>query len=177
VLRLDGLQPEALEFRRIVATRPDLERIAAGLDVPISPSGPKQGLSAEVLYGGQALPAVQASQKSLQLQVRFPAPLQPGEEHEYGLHFRFPADVMLPYYVFRPERRCDLFDLRVRFDPAHPPARVRQVNGEIQAIFEDAAPPFDQLVPDRAGEIHLQFHHLREHRNYGAKWAPGLPAV
>jgi hypothetical protein len=177
LLRLDSPEPEAIEIRRIVTTRPGLERIIVRLEMPIRPDGPNQMLEAELLYGGQILSANYLSRRSLQVQVQLPRPLQPGEEHEYALRLRFPVGIALPYIIFRPERRCDLFDLRVRFDPANLPVWIRQVDGETQSTFEDATPPYDHLIPDKAGEIQLRFHYLRENRNYGMQWAQGLPAT
>jgi hypothetical protein len=50
------------------------------------------------------------------------------------------------------------------------PGWIRKVDGETADMLEDATPSDNPVTPDRAGEIHLQFHFPREHLAYGAQW-------
>jgi hypothetical protein len=118
VVRLDDGRLDALEVCRIVSTRPGLEQVTLEMYIPARPGEPdprplaERPLSAELIYGGQILPAKQSSRRRSAVLFQ-PAPLQPGEEHEYILRIQVPAGIFGPHYIFRPERRSDLFDLRV----------------------------------------------------------------
>lgn len=171
LLRLDTATPEAHERRRIVATRSGLTEVVAWLDVPPSPGHPGPALAAEVHFGGRLIRRKQPSQNRFEFVVQLPAPLQAGQKHEYGLILRVPeGGQMRPHYIFTPECRCDLFELRVRFDLEHPPGWVRRVQGETVRTF-DAEPPGGDLVAlDDAGELQLQFRNPTMYLGYGAQW-------
>jgi hypothetical protein len=170
LLRLDTPTPQADEHRRIVATRPGLQEVMAWLDIPRSPGQDRTDVSAEVSYGGRLLRKERPGPNRFQLVVQLPRPLQPGDRYEYGLVLRMPEGVdMRPHYIFTPEYRCDSFDLRVRFDLQHPPKWVRRVEGETVRVFDDAQPAGD-LVPDDAGELHLEFRKPTMYLGYGVQW-------
>jgi hypothetical protein len=79
--------------------------------------------------------------------------------------------------VFRPERRCDHFDLRVRLDRRRLPAWVRRVEGEDVYAYNtyDGVPAGDELLSvDRTGEARAPFLGLRPHFGSGLQW--GWPA-
>jgi hypothetical protein len=77
---------------------------------------------------------------------------------------------MRTHYMIVSPRRCDLFDLRVRFDPARPPVEVWQASGVFYVGLEDMQPGGERLAVDKAGEIHQQFHNLRPGFSYGVLW-------
>jgi hypothetical protein len=175
VFMLDGDAPEAIERRRIVATGQQLTEITTVLDTPRESGQHRLGLMAEVTSGGTLLRAEALSRNRTRYVIELPRPLQPDETHEYEMHVWVARDEpMRDYYVFRPERRCDAFDLRVRFDRREPPRWVRQVAGEdvhVYYPFEGAPAPFDRVPVDATGEAHATFPHPRQHLGYGLQWS------
>lgn len=84
-----------------------------------------------------------------------------------------PGEPMRPYYVCVPERRCDRFDLRVRFDRRRPPAWVRRVVGEDLRVYEsfEGVPPLAvQVQVDGTGEATASFSKLKLRQGYGLQW-------
>lgn len=173
VLLLDGDTPEAVERRRIVATRPGLDEITVALDVPPD-TGQRMSLAATVTSGGELVRADEPSRSRTQFLIRLPGPLQPGQAHEYEISVRVPSgERMRPYYIFVPERRCDSFELRVRFDRRHPPAWVRRVDGEPVRVFEEVRPGGEVVPVDATGEALASFASPVMHLGYGLQWQPG----
>jgi hypothetical protein len=175
VFMLDGDAPEALERRRIVATRHHLTEITIVLDTPRESGQRRLGLKADVTSGGTLLRAEELSRNRTRYVIGLPRPLQPDETHAYEMHIRVaPDEPMRDYYVFRPERRCDGFDLRVRFDRRHPPRWVRRVAGEdvhVYYPYEGVPSPVEQVPVDPAGEARATFPHPRPHLGYGLQWS------
>ena len=170
LVRLDTPTPEAYEQRRIVATRPDLTEVVAWMDVPPGPGQSRGAVSVEVLYGGRLERKEQPSSSRFQFVVQLPTPLQPGQEHEYGLLLRIPeGELMRPHVIFSPECQCDIYDLRVKFGADDRPAWIRRVDGETVRML-DTAEPADDLALDEAGEIHLRFHNPTMYLCYGLQW-------
>jgi hypothetical protein len=173
LLRLDSEIMESREDRRIVSTRENLTEVMAWLDIPRSSDQPKPDLQAEILYGGRLVRKEQPARNRFHLVVQLPNPLQPGQEHEYGLVLRMPQDMLLhPHYLLTPECQCNKFDLRVRFDADRLPAWVRRVDGETVRTFDNAQPAGDLLVPDAAGEVREEFRDLTMYLGYGIQWQP-----
>ncbi len=173
VFRLDTPTPEAHERRRIVATRPGLQEVKAWLDLPRRPGQSAPELQAELLYGGRLVRREHPSGSRFEFFIELPAPLQPGEEHEYGLVTRLrDGATMRSHSLVTPECRCDAFDLRVRFDLDSPPGWVRRVDGETVRMVDDAQPTRDLLKLDPAGEVHLKFSNLTMYLAYGVQWQP-----
>ena len=175
VFMLDGDAPEALERRRIVATTHHLTEIAIVLDTPRESGQRRLGLTARVTSGGTLLRAEELSRNRTRYVIGLPHPLQPDQAHEYEMHIRVaPDEPMRDYYVFRPERRCDRFDLRVRFDRRHPPRWVRQVTAEdvhVYYPYEGVPAAFERVSVDPAGEARATFPHPRQHLGYGLQWS------
>jgi hypothetical protein len=175
VFMLDGDAPEALERRRIVATRHHLTEIAIVLDTPRESGQRRLGLKADVTSGGTLLRAEELSRNRTRYIIELPRPLQPDQTHEYEMHIRVaPDEPMRDYYVFRPERRCDGFDLRVRFDRRHPPRWVRQVTAEdvhVYYPYEGVPAPFERVPVDPTGEARADFPRPRPHLGYGLQWS------
>jgi hypothetical protein len=105
--------------------------------------------------------------------VQLPKPLQPGEEHHFGLLLRMPRHMLkLPHCLVTPECQFDRLDLTVRFDPARLPDWIRRVDGETVRTFENPRPVGELLVPDAAGEVRQEFRDLALYLGYGIQWAP-----
>ncbi len=174
LVRLDTPTPEIHERRRITATEAGLKEVLAWTDVPPTrPSGERQGLAAEVLYGGRLARRLQPGTGRFQFVVQLPEQLQPGQVHEYGMLFRIPPDQpMRPHYVFSPECQCGSFELRVRFDPARLPASIRRVDGETIRMLDSPDPNSERMVLDEAAEIHLKFQDPAMYLCYGLQWQP-----
>jgi hypothetical protein len=173
VLRLDGDSIVSEQDRRIVSTRADLSEVMAWLDLPSDTNQPGAELRAEIRYGGRLLRKEQPSRNGFSLVVQLPKPLQPGEEHRYGLSMRMPRHMLKrSHCLVTPECRCERFDLTVRFHPARLPDWVRRVDGEPVRMFENAQPGAELLVPDAAGEVHGEFRNLAMYLGYGIQWSP-----
>jgi hypothetical protein len=181
VFMLDGDAPEAIEQRRIVSTRHGLTEITIVLDTPRESNQRRLGLKADVTHGGTLVRTEELSRNRTRYTIGLPSPLRADETHEYEMHIRVePDQPMRDYYVFRPEHRCEGFDLRVRFDRRHPPAWVRRVTGEdvhVYYPYEGAPTPAERVPVDATGEARASFTRLRQHLGYGLQWsfAAGQP--
>jgi hypothetical protein len=175
IFLLDGDAPEAIEQRRIIATTHHLTEITIVLDTPRESGQRRLGLKADVTSGATLLRAEELSKNRTRYVIGLPHPLEPGQTHEYEMHIRVaPDEPMRDYYVFRPERRCDGFDLRVRFDRGHPPRWVRRVAGEdvhVYYPYEGVPAPFERVPVDATGEALASFPQLRPHLGYGLQWS------
>jgi hypothetical protein len=175
VFMLDGDAPEAIEQRRIVSTRNGLTEISIVLDTPRESGQRRLGLKADVTRGGTLIRTEELSRNRTRYLIGLPAPLQADETHEYEMHIRVePDEPMRDYYVFRPERRCEGFDLRVRFDRRHLPAWVRRVADEDVHVYYpyEGLPASAERVPvDATGEARASFTRLRQHLGYGLQWS------
>lgn len=171
VLRLDTATPEAHERRRIVATRTGLQHVRAWLDLPGDRDQPPAALDAEVLCGGRLVRRSIPATNRHEFVIELPAPLQAGERHEYELILRVPEGLpMRPHYIYTPEYRCNVFDLTVRFDLAHPPAWIRRVSDETVRMFDNASPNGDLESLNRVGEVHVRFGNPSLYLGYGLQW-------
>jgi hypothetical protein len=175
VFMLDGDAPEAIEHRRIVATRHHLTELTIVLDTPRESGQHRLGLKADVTSGGTLLRAEELSRNRTRYIIRLSRPLQPDDTHEYEMRIRVaPDEPMRDYYVFRPERRCDGFDLRVRFDRRRPPRWVRRVTAEdvhVYYPYEGVPAPLERVPVDATGEARATFGHPRQHLGYGLQWS------
>lgn len=172
LVRLHGTAPETYEFWTVVSNVDGLANLETALALPRDPlarSGVQQ-LEMEVLYGMTLAEQVREGDYRFRYRLRFPAPLQKGQQHQYGVRYRTPpGQRALPYYVFTTHRRCDAFALRVRFDHDCPPGDVHEVDN---AYFYDlSGEPGGALIsPDGAGEVSLRFEALVAGMVYGAQW-------
>jgi hypothetical protein len=177
VYLLDGDAPEAIEERRIVSTRHGLTEITTVLDTPRESGQRRLGLRADVTHGGKLIRTEELprSRNRTLYTIGLPNPLDADEAHEYEMRIQVePDEPIRGYYVFRPERSCDGFDLRVRFDRRHLPAWVRQVAGEDVHVYYpyEGVPAPAELVPvDATGEARASFTRLRQHLGYGLQWS------
>jgi len=177
VYLLDGDAPEAVEARRIVSTRHGLTEIITVLDTPRESGQRRLGLKADVTRGGKLLRTEELprNRNRTRYTIALPSPLDADETHEYEMRIRVePDEPMRDYYVFRPERSCDGFDLRVRFDRRRPPAWVRRVTGEdvhVYYPYEGVPIPAERVPVDATGEARASFTRLRQHLGYGLQWS------
>ncbi len=140
-LMLDGPTPEAIEVHRIMAAQDNLRE----LEVTTAFG------QTSVMYGG-----------TLRSDVLVLAnPLMAGQSHEFAVRSRNP--VRPRQFLHVPRRRCDVLDLRVRFDVDHLPRVVCRLQG--RPVRERARVPVDN-----AGEIQVIFRDLTRGMPYGARW-------
>jgi len=178
VYLLDGEVPEAVERRVIVPAVDGLAELDLALDVPVDRGRPRPPLRLEMIKGGELVRVEELARTRTRYLIKLPHPLRAGESHEYEMRIRvLPGDPLRDYYAFRPERRCDNFDVRVRFDRRRPPAWVRRVAGEdvhSYNSFEGPPEPAELVAVDPTGEASQAFSRLRPHYGYGLQW--GWPA-
>lgn len=174
-LTLDQPEPEALEFRRIVVDRAELNELDLALTLT-SPTGQAQPagfdvLRADVVYGGRLVSRTRESTDRFGFVLALSRTLRHNERHEFMLRFRVPRGwVMQPHYVCVPKHRCDLFDLHVRFDPEALPRRIWRLTDNFQRDVEDPLSGDTRISTDEAGEIHIQFRDLMPGMAYGVRW-------
>lgn len=174
VYLLDGETPEAVERRVIRSTADGLAELAVALDVPVDSGQPRLPLKLEMISGGELDLVQEMARTRTRYVIRLPHPLLAGQRHEYQTRIRvLPGGPLRDYYVFRPERRCDQFDLRVRFDRGRVPAWVRRVDGEdvhSYNTYEGAPAQSDLVGVDPVGEASASFSGLRQHFGSGLQW-------
>jgi hypothetical protein len=175
---LDGEVAEAVERRVIVSAVDGLAELALALDVPVDPGRPRPPLRLQMIKGGELARVEELARTRTRYLIRLPHPLRAGESHEYEMRIQAqPGGPLRDYYVFRPERRCDAFDLRVRFDRSRLPGWVRRVAGEdvhSYNSFEGLPAAGEVVAVDPTGEASESFSGLRPHYGYGLQW--GWPA-
>lgn len=174
ILRLDLPNPEALDEREIVVTGSPLSGISLPFTLPRHPDdhSDTHELRTEMLFGGKFVVSRRVADLRFDIKVQFSRVLQPGETHRYAIIYRVPdGQQMTPHYVFVPYRRCDEFELHVRFDEHALPADVRRVNGRAHREIDERQPDTEILRPDSAGEVHIRFTNLRVRAGYGLQWS------
>jgi hypothetical protein len=175
ILRLDGECPEVTEQRTIVARWDGLRRISARFSVPRRGEIPLglDELAVETHFGARIKSREQQSESHFRFILDLPRPLRRDEEHEYEIVFRLPPGwPMIPHYAFVPLITCESFRLRVRFDPACPPAAIWRLDGLAQRALDGRKTPGEPLRLDAHGEATLQFDRLEQGFAYGIEWLP-----
>jgi transcriptional regulator with XRE-family HTH domain len=173
LLRMDTAQPEATEDRVIVATVDGLTELVTSVSIPRHPgdSSPVHELGAELLYGGRLERVEQPFESHFRNVIVLARPLRKGERHRYLLRLRVPAGQrMVPHYVHVPFQRTDHFELKVRFGPGHLPREIWALSGTPPHLIYEPGRGRDALVPDRFGEITVEFRDLGVGRAYGVRW-------
>lgn len=171
-LTLDRGAPEALEYHRIVAARDGLTEIELGVSLAnvAHRDGARQPRAeVSVVFGGTLVNRAARPGARPAFALALPTPLAAGETHEFALQSRIHEWHAMPrQFVYVPRRRCDSFELRVRFDRCRPPRSISRLselsNGGGPAV------PGESPTVDRAGEIHLTFQDLSHGLGYGARW-------
>lgn len=175
-LRMDKPVPECFERRRIVAEREGLDVIQATITLPkVDQDGDDDhDLFAELYYGAVLLGKQRKAETRFAFDLGLPRALSIGEKHEYGIIMRVPDhQSMRSHYVFVPDRRCDEFELRVRFDPKRPPSKIWRVNEVFHREVDEVKPTEPLIELDHTGEINLSFDVLLPGHGYGVQWIDG----
>ncbi|WP_394617416.1 hypothetical protein JNUCC0626_48845 [Lentzea sp. JNUCC 0626] len=163
---LDQGQPEVIERYQVVVDQDGVETLDFASVFPVR----RRDVDVHLLYGGTLRDRSDADRPGFTL---VPAePLARGVTHDFALRYRLShRDAMHPCVLHVPERPCELFDLRVRFE--HDRKRlVRAFDGVLRSEVE---PTGAQRTVDRAGEIHLRFRRLLPGLVYGARWGAATP--
>jgi hypothetical protein len=159
-LALDRSRPELVEQCQLVAEQHDVREIEAmsgrlGMFADLT----ADQVASDVFYGGTVRSSDTRPGGHLAT-LGLPRPLMSGEVHEYAMRSTVSsADVLPKECRFRTDRRCDRFDLRVRFDLTNLPRRVWPIDDETR-----------QLRPDDAGDVQVEFAFLTPDRDYGIRW-------
>jgi hypothetical protein len=173
LVRLEGRAPEITETRTIIATRDGIGELDSAFSLPRHPADqlPTHDLGVALLYGGKLVRRKQRSESHFEFSVELPAELGAGERHEYALRMRVPdGQPVRQHYVFIPHRRCDFFEMRLRFDPRRMPRLLWRVAESPVRVIDDGQPSGELLRPDAAGEIHQMFPGPRLGFAYGVQW-------
>jgi hypothetical protein len=175
ILRLDRESPEVTEQRTIVARWDGLRRISARFSVPKRGETPLAlaELHTETHFGARIKSREQQSDSHFRFILDLPRPLRRDEEHDYEIVFRLPPGwPMIPHYAFVPLITCESFRLRVRFDPACPPAALWRLDGLAQRALDGRKTPGEPFRLDAHGEATLRFDRLEQGYAYGIEWLP-----
>lgn len=175
ILRMDKPSPESFERRRITAEWDGLDTVQDAITLPRydGDQADEHNLNTELYFGATLVASRRRGAHRFDYELRLPRPLAVGDKHEYGIIRRVPEDQpMRTHYVFFPDRRCEEFDLRIRFAPDRRPKLIWRVTEVFHRDVDDLVPNDDVLVLDDAGEIHLSFRNLLPGHGYGAQWLP-----
>jgi hypothetical protein len=175
ILRLDLPNPEAVDEREIVVTGTPLSGISMPFTLPRHPDDHSDAheLQTDILFGGKFVVSQRVTDLRFDVKIQFPRVVQPGEAHRYAVIYKVPdGQKMTPHYVFVPYRRCDEFELFVRFTEQDLPDDIRRVNGRFHREIEEPQPDEEVLRPDSAGEVHVRFTNLQVGAGYGIQWRP-----
>jgi hypothetical protein len=172
---LDQPEPEALEIRKVVVDRDRLSELDLAVTLTASPDRDApidlNALSVDVFYGGTLVEKTLESTDRIGLVLALPEPLSRDDCHEIALRYRVHNGQMQPHYVCVPKHRCDLFDLRVRFDLDRMPAQIWRLTDVFQRDVDDPSAAGDILPSNAAGEVRAVFHQLTPGRAYGVRWS------
>jgi hypothetical protein len=173
ILRLDRPNPEAVDEREIVVTGSPLSGISLPFTLPRHPDdhSDTHELQTDILFGGKFVVNRRVADLRFDIKVQFSRVIQPGESHRYAVIYRVPdGQKMTPHYVFVPYRRCDEFELFIRFDEHALPTDIRRVNARFHREIEERQPDEEKLRPDAAAEVHIRFTNLQVGAGYGIQW-------
>jgi hypothetical protein len=174
LVRMDGQSPEVTESRTIVSTREGLDELDTEFSLPRHPADrrPTHDLGVTVLYGGRLVRRDRPSESHFRFTVELPLTLGIGETHDYAMRLRVPpGQPVRPHYLCVPHRRCDLFELRLRFEPGRVPRTLWRVADTPIRVIDDGQPSGELLLANSAGEIHEMFPEPRQGLAYGVQWS------
>jgi hypothetical protein len=176
LLYLDGAQPTAIEERKVVARHDALSEVVVSTSIPCPAGADRDRHQADltILYGGSLARTERPSNTYFRHFVRLPKPLMRGESHEIGVSVKIPVNQPInPRYALQPLRRCDEFDLRIRFGAGNRLTGVWNMEGIPRGMADDFISANARVDIDDAGEIHLNYQHLLVGLVYGARWEIG----
>jgi hypothetical protein len=175
-LVLDQVVPEVFELRRVVADRDGLSELELAMTLT---AGPKRDqpvgvdeLEVDVFYGGRLLRKTMETTDRFGLFLALPRPLRRDETHDFALRYRMADGEIRSLYVCVPKHRCDLFELRVRFNLNGLPAHIWRLSDVFHHDVDGPVPTRELLTPDAAGEVHTIFRQLTPGLAYGVRWVP-----
>ncbi|WP_191305547.1 hypothetical protein [Lentzea cavernae] len=160
---LDQRQPEVIERYQVVVDQDGVNSIDFAAVFPVL----RRDVDVHLLYGGTLQDRSDADRPGFTLVPA--ASLVRGETHDFAIRYRLShRDAMRPCVLHVPERPCEVFDLRVRFE--HDRKRFVRAFDGVMVQRSDAEPSGTVQPVDRAGEIHLRFRRLLPGLLYGARW-------
>jgi hypothetical protein len=146
--------------------------ISTSIPRPLGQGPAEHGADLTVLHGGSLVGSERATATYFRYTIRLPRPLRVDESHELGVLLTIPVGQPFSQrYTLRPLRRCDEFDLRVRFGATGQAKQIWRIPGLPVGMAEEYAAPDALISPDAAGDIALSFQHLRVGLAYGARWS------
>ena len=176
LLYLDGARPTAIEERKVVARHDSLAEIIISTSIPC-PAGAdpeRHHPDLTILYGGSIARIERPSKTYFRYFIRLPQVLNRGQSHEIGVSVTLPAgQPMNPRYALQSLRRCDEFDLRIRFGARNRLSGVWNLAGVPRGMADDFTAAGARVDLDEAGEIHLNYQRLLVGLVYGARWEIG----
>ncbi|MFJ8964702.1 hypothetical protein ACIRG5_35450 [Lentzea sp. NPDC102401] len=160
---LDQERPEVLERYQVVVNQDGVTSFDFAAAFPVH----RRDVEAQLLYGGTLQDRGNLERPGFRL---VPAePLVRGETHDFAIRYRLShRDAMRPCVLHVPERPCDVFDLRVRFE--HDRKRLVRAFDGVLVQRSEAEPAGTAQSVDRAGEVHLRFRRLLPGLLYGVRW-------
>jgi hypothetical protein len=174
MLNLSTSDPEAYEFRTIVADRDELPEIDLAVTLTAAPNGsssPPSALAMDVLYGGRLTQRFMAAERRFAMKLTFPEPLRNGDRHDFALRFRVPdGGTMRPHFVSVTKQPCDEVELRVKFDEKHVPSNVWMLDRVFQSDLGDPSQHGAPVPVDGAGELRVRFLAPDPGFAYGVRW-------
>lgn len=176
IVRLDKDTPECFERRTIVAEWDALDTIQTMLTLPKVADADEgnHDLLFDMYFGATVRGVQRKTEDRFVAELGLPEQLQLGDRHEYGLVWKVPPDqLMRDHYALVPDRRCDEFHLRVRFDPNRMPSIAWRVAEVFHRDLDAKRPTETLLTVDKAGELNLSFQNLLPGHGYGAQWLFG----
>lgn len=174
LLRLDTPTPQLVETRTIRATRDGLHRIVARMSLPHRDGVALDELRLNAdLQQGARIVTQEQTEGHFRYVLELPRRLNNGDEHVYTIAYRIPADQPIrTHYAFLPMVACEEFTVRVRFDPARPPALVWRLENLPPVVMFYDLPPGPAIELDGAFEAELTFRHMEQGFGYGVAWRP-----
>lgn len=173
VLRLDMSSPTCFERRTIVADRDGLDEVTILYTIPRLPGGADtdRDMTVDIHYGARLVAQEKVSESLFRFVLKLPRWLDRGAEHEYFMIVRLPeAQPMRPHYLYVPERRCDRFELRVRFPGGRVPTEVERLDGAFHRTIDEASVDPELIPVDGVGEARVIFSDLVPRLGYGLRW-------
>ncbi len=174
VLLLDGARPTAIEERLVVAARDDVGEIVISTGIPF-PDGEvtgARGAELTVLQGGTLISSEWPTAGYFRNSITLARTLRLGESHTISVRVVIPeGQPFARRYAFQPLRRCDEFDLRIRFGSSGRAKHAWKLSGLPRGMVDDYAAPEALIRPDANGDVELRYEHLRVGLTYGARWS------
>ena len=176
-VRMDQDPPELIETRTIVALVEDLDEIVAEISAPPKGDIPLVNQTrAQVSEGGEIVEEDHSSRGYTRFTIRLPRPLAAGEQHTYRVSFTsLPRELMRPYYVMTPYRRCDDLQITVRFLPTSPPTQVWRLDAAPTRKVDDFQPSVTTLALEPDSQVTVSFKDLQQGLSYGLQWQNADP--